>query len=274
MTGPVDVRREGAALVVTLNRPAARNALDRQSALAVAVALDQLDADASLAVGILTGAGGVFSSGMDLKAFQRTGERPEVPGRGLAGLTRRPPVKPLLAAVEGYALAGGFELVLACDLVVAARDASFGLPEVRRGLIAGSGGLLRLPRRIPAAIAMEYALTGGVMPAADAYRWGLVNRLCEPGEALAGSLELAARIIANGPLAVRITKELVTRAGADADPESWLRQDERLARVLASPDAAEGAAAFVQKRPPVWHRETDPPSDGHDPDSTDRTDPA
>ena len=252
MTEPVDVRREARTLVITIDRPHARNAIDLATAMAIAAGLDLLDDDGSLTVGVLTGAGGTFSSGMDLKAFLRTGERPEVPGRGLAGMTRTPPLKPLIAAVEGYALAGGFELVLACDLVVAARDASFGLPEVTRGLIAGSGGLLRLPQRIPPAIAMEHALTGAPLSAQDAHRWGLVNLLTAPGEALPAALQLAAQIAANGPLAVRTTKHLVAGSGSWSAEQAWAVQDEQLLVVVESADAKEGAAAFVDKRPPVW----------------------
>ena len=165
----------------------------------------------SLVLGILSGAGGHFCTGMDLKAFLR-GERVELPGRGLAGMVQTPPRKPLIAAIEGYALAGGFEMALACDLIVASETAQMGIPEVKRGLIAGSGGLLRLPRRIPPQIAMELALTGDLIHATQAHQWGLVNRLVAPGQALQAALELAKRIAANGPLAVRITKQLISEA--------------------------------------------------------------
>ena len=188
---------------------------------------------------------------MDLKAFLR-GERPEVEGRGFAGVTESPPTKPLIAAVEGWALAGGFELVLSCDLVVASREASFGLPEVTRGLIAGSGGLIRLPSRVPHQIAMEYALTGDAMPASEAHRWGLVNRLTDPGDALDGALELAGRIAANAPLAVRTTKRLVDEAPAWSAEERWIRQRSELDAILATDDATEGARAFAERRPPHW----------------------
>lgn len=252
MSASVRVERQDRVLVITIDRPRARNAIDRDTAEAVAAALDLLDGDGALAVGILTGAGGHFSSGMDLKAFLETGDRPEVEGRGLAGLTLAPPAKPLIAAVEGYALAGGCELALACDLVVAAEGAAFGLPEVKRGLIAGSGGLLRLPRRIPPGIAMEHALTGEPMTAGEAHRWGLVNRLTPDGGALAEAERLAALIAANGPLAVRVTKQLVQEAAGAVSGEPWERQNALLAEVVASADAREGAAAFVEKRPPVW----------------------
>ena len=248
MSPSVRTERDGGTLVITLDRPHARNALDGAAAHALTAALDELDADAELVVGILTGAGGTFSSGMDLKAWL-AGDRPEIKGRGLGGLTLTPPATPLIAAVEGYALAGGFEMVLACDLVVAAEDAVFGLPEVTRGLMAGSGGLLRLPSRLPAGVAMEHALTGAPITAVDAHRWGLVNRLTPPGEALDGALALARQIAANGPLAVRATKALVSR-GVDA--AAWRLQDVLLGGLLASADAREGAAAFVEKRPPVW----------------------
>ena len=251
----VRVERDGRTLVVTMDRPRARNAIDLAMALEVAAALDELDGDPGLTTGVLTGAGGTFSSGMDLKAFLATGDRPEVEGRGLAGLTLTPPAKPLVAAVEGYALAGGCELALACDLVVAADDAQFGLPEVTRGLIAGSGGLLRLPRRIPPAIAMEHALTGEPLSAVEAHRWGLVNRLTPPAGALEGALRLAATIAVNSPVAVRATKRLVAGASDSTSGGAWERQNAVLAEVLASADAAEGAAAFVEKRPPVWVRE-------------------
>ena len=198
-----------------------------------------------------TGAGGSFCSGMDLKAFV-AGERPEIEGRGFAGLTERPPVKPLIAAVEGYALAGGCEVVLACDLVVAAENAVFGLPEVTRGLVAGSGGLVRLPRKIPPNIAMEYALTGAHVPAADARSWGLVNRLCAPGEARAVAIELAAAILRNGPLGVRMSKRIITESAGWSTEEAWDRQREMVESVLGSDDAREGAQAFAEKRPPQW----------------------
>ena len=252
MSDALRVERRDQTLVITIDRPKARNAIDLAVAEQIAAALDLLDADSDLAVGILTGAGGTFSSGMDLKAFLATGDRPEIEGRGLAGLTLTPPAKPILAAVEGYALAGGCELALACDLVVAGEGAVFGLPEVKRGLIAGSGGLLRLPRRIPPGIAMEYALTGEPMPAAEAYRWGLVNRLTPAGQALEAACALAAVIAANGPLAVRTTKRLITEAAGTTGDGAWERQNALLGEVLASADAREGAAAFVEKRPPVW----------------------
>ena len=247
----VTVRREGKILVITLDRPAKRNAMDGAMARGLAAAVDELDADPSLVVGVLTGAGGTFCAGMDLTAFL-SGDVPDVPGRGLGGITRTPPATPLIAAVEGYALAGGCELALACDLIVAAEDATFGLPEVTRGLFAGAGGLVRLPSRIPPAIALEHALTGDPLPATEAARWGLVNRLTTPGGALDGALELARRIARNGPLGVRATKHVVQSAPAWPAEEMWDRQQSLLDEVFASDDAREGARAFAERRPPRW----------------------
>jgi len=245
------VGREGAVLVITINRPEVRNAINRATSEAIAHALDLLDSDPTLAIGILTGKGNHFCAGMDLKAFL-DGERVELEGRGLAGIVKRPPSKPLIAAVEGYALAGGCEIALACDLIVAAENAQFGIPEVRRGLIAGSGGLLRLPQRIPRQIALEYALTGKAMSAADARHWGLVNRLTQPAGALDGARALAAEISANGPLAVRMTKRIMTESPSWPAAELWERQSDILEQVIATDDAREGALAFSEKRAPRW----------------------
>jgi enoyl-CoA hydratase len=242
--------RDG-VLVVTLNRPEARNAIDGEVAQGVAAAMDRLDGEDGLRVGVLTGAGGSFCSGMDLKAFLG-GDVPFVEGRGLAGLTEAPPRKPLVAAVEGYAVAGGFELALACDLVVAARDARFGLPEVKRGLVAGAGGALLLPQRVPRAVAMELLLTGEPVDAERAAAYGLVNRVVEPGRALDGALELAAVVAANGPLAVAVTKQVAGAAPYWGREEGWQQQNELMAGVFVSEDAHEGARAFAEKRPPVW----------------------
>ena len=247
----LSAERHGAVLVMTINRPAQRNAVNRAVSLAMADALHLLDADSGLRVGIVTGAGGNFCSGMDLKAFV-DGERPELEGRGFAGLTEAPPVKPLIAAVEGYALAGGCELALACDLIVAGADAAFGLPEVTRGLVAGSGGLVRLHERIPPAIALEYALTGGRMDATTAHRWGLVNRLVPAGAALETALALAETIAANAPLSVMASKRIMAEAPGWPLADRWERQRAMVEAVLASADAQEGARAFAEKRAPVW----------------------
>jgi enoyl-CoA hydratase len=237
--------------VLTINRPEARNAVNRAVAEALAAALDELDGRDDLTVGIITGAGGTFCSGMDLKAFL-TGERPTVDGRGFGGMTQRPPSKPLIAAVEGYALAGGCEIVLACDMVVAAENARFGIPEVTRGLVAAAGGLLRLHRRIPYQVAMEYALTGAMMEAPRAHELGLVNRLTPPGGALDGALTLARAIAKNAPLAVRVTKKVMASSGEWSAEEEWERQGELIAHIFTSQDAMEGARAFAEKRAPNW----------------------
>lgn len=237
--------------VITISRPEARNAVNRTVSEGIAAALDELDARDDLTVGILTGAGGTFCSGMDLKAFLQ-GERPSIEGRGFGGLTDAPPRKPLIAAVEGYALAGGCELALACDLIVAAENARFGLPEVKRGLVAAAGGLLRLPQRLPYQIAMELALTGAFLDAPRAHDYGLVNRLTEPGRALDGARELAAAVAANGPLAVRVSKEVVVGSVVWPAAEAKERQKALVEPVFASEDAQEGPRAFAEKRAPRW----------------------
>lgn len=247
----VEIEQIDATLVIAINRPAQRNAVNQAVSLAIAQALDQLDTDPALRVGIITGRGGSFCAGMDLKAFL-DGERPELEGRGFGGVTEAPPKKPLIAAVEGFALAGGCELALACDLIVAAEDAWFGLPEVTRGLVAGSGGLVRLPRRIPPAIALEYALTGERMSAPIANLWGLVNRISPAGQALTEALALAGQITANAPLSTLMTKRIIRESASWTEEEIWARQRPLSESVLASEDAQEGARAFAEKRAPNW----------------------
>jgi enoyl-CoA hydratase len=251
MTDAVLAETHDKVLVITINRPDARNAINGAVAAGMAAALDQLDADDELRVGVLTGAGGTFCAGMDLKAFL-TGDLPVIEGRGLAALTQAPPRKPLIAAVEGWALAGGFELTLACDLVVAAETARFGVPEVKRGLIAGAGAALLLARRIPQALALELLLTGDPISAQRAADIGLVNRLSREGGALEAALELAGTIAANGPLAVAVTKQIARSATDWSAEEAWAHQDELMQPVFTSEDAIEGATAFAEKRPPVW----------------------
>jgi enoyl-CoA hydratase len=248
---PVLCEERDGVLVVTLNRPEARNAINLAVAAGVAAAMARLDADPDLVVGVLTGAGGLFCAGMDLKAFAQ-GEFPTVEGRGFGGLVRHPPRKPLIAAVEGWALAGGFEMALACDLIVAARDAHFGIPEAKRGLVAGGGGLLRLPKRVPYHVAMELALTGDPIDAPRAAELGLVTALCEPGGALDAALALAARITPNAPLALDASKRLIAATLDWDEAEAWERQSAIADPVFASEDAREGATAFAEKRPPVW----------------------
>jgi enoyl-CoA hydratase len=247
----VVVDMHDAIMTIRLNRPHQRNAVNAAMSRTIADALDRLDATPDLRVAIISGTDGNFCSGMDLKAFLK-GERPEAAGRGFAGLTERPSIKPLIAAVEGYALAGGFEIVLACDLVVAADDAMFGLPEVKRGLLAGSGGLVRLPLRMPPTIAMEYALTGDLMPAAVAERWGLVNRLTPAGGAEAAARELAQQITRNGPRAVVAAKQVVVESADWPAQSRWARQREILESILDSEEAREGASAFAERRDPEW----------------------
>lgn len=247
----VRVEADGGVLVVTLDRPQARNAVNANLARGVAAAMERLDADPDLQVGIITGAGGTFCAGMDLKAFVQ-GEVPVVGDRGFAGIVQQPPSKPLIAAVEGYALAGGFEIVLACDLVVAARGASFGIPEVKRGLVAAGGGLLRLPRRIPYHLAMELALLGNLVGAERMSEFGLVNRLVDDGTALANALELAGQIARNGPLALAATKRIIVQSADWDEQQGWIEQDAIAGPVSASADAREGAIAFAEKRDPVW----------------------
>lgn len=250
-TAELLVETRGPVLIMQLNRPQARNAATLEMAEAMALALDALDSQPELRVGIITGAGGSFCAGMDLKGFLQ-GKRPSLPGRGFCGLTMRPPAKPLIAAVEGYALAGGFEVALACDLIVAARDAKFGLPEVKRGLAASAGGLLRLPKRLPYHVAMECILTGDMFGAERFAQLGLVNRLTEPGGALDAALALAQTIAANGPLALAASKQVASQSGEWPLAEMFDRQAVITTPVFNSQDAREGAAAFAEKRPPVW----------------------
>jgi enoyl-CoA hydratase len=250
MSEEVLVERRGAVQVIIINRPEARNALNRAVAAGIRDAADELDADAGLQAGVLTGAGGIFSSGMDLKAFM-TGESPTFAGRGLCGITQTPPRKPLVGAAEGWALAGGFELLLACDLVIAGASARFGVPEVKRSLVAGAGGALLLPHRIPRALALEMLLTGDPVDASRAAEMGLVNRVVEEGGALAAAIEVAERIAANGPLALAATKE-IARRGGDWTTDRWERAAALMGPVFKSRDAQEGARAFAEKRAPVW----------------------
>jgi enoyl-CoA hydratase len=243
--------RQERVLVITINRAEARNAINQAVATGIALALEQFDSDPELAVAVVTGAGGYFCAGMDLKAFAE-GDMPVVEGRGFAGITERSASKPLIAAIEGFAVAGGLEIALACDLIVAAEGAALGLPEVKRSLVAAGGGLLRLPRSLPRNIAYELAFTGDPITAERAYELGLVNRLATPGLALAAALKLASTVAANGPLAVRASKQILSESLDWPDAEFFQRQRAIWEPVFASDDAKEGAAAFAEKRPPVW----------------------
>lgn len=241
---------DGNVLVVTINRPEAKNAMNKAAAEGIAAAMDRLEADGDLRCAILTGAGGTFCSGMDLKGFLR-GESPSIEGRGFGGLSQWTPKKPVIAAVDGYALAGGMELALSCDLIVANSAAKFGIPEVKRGLVAAAGGVIKLPRQIPPRIAMELALTGDFIGAARAYELGFINRVTED-PAIGEAKALAARIAENGPLALIATKAIVRESFDWSDAEMWDKQAAYIAPVFASSDAREGAAAFAEKRKPNW----------------------
>jgi enoyl-CoA hydratase len=250
-SGAVLTEARGHVLVITINRPDQRNAINGAVANGIAAALDQLDGSGDLSLGVLTGTGKGFSAGMDLKAFV-AGELSWAGDRGFAGITQRSTVKPLIAAVEGFAVAGGLEVALACDLIVASRGTRLGIPEVKRSLVAAGGGLLRLPRVLPRNVAMELALTGDPISAERGYELGLVNRLAEPGAALEAALELADAIAANGPLALAASKRILTESVDWPDSEFFARQGEIVGPVMASEDAREGATAFTEKRAPVW----------------------
>jgi enoyl-CoA hydratase len=245
---------DGPVAVVTINRPGARNAVNEAVATGLAGALDDLDERKDIRVIILTGAGGTFCAGMDLKGFV-VGENPMAGGRGFGGIVERPPAKPVIAAVEGYALAGGFEIALSCDLIVASDAAMFGLPEVTRGLVAAAGGLLRLQHRIPYHLAMEIALTGQRVPAAWMQQAGLINRLVPAGQALAVARELAGQVSQNAPLALTASKQIMVESENWPAAEAFARQGAITGRVFGSADAMEGAVAFAEKRPPVWRGE-------------------
>jgi enoyl-CoA hydratase len=243
--------RRGSVLLITLNRPDARNAVNLALAEGIAAALDLLDGEDALSVGVLTGAGKGFCAGMDLKAFVG-GERPWVGDRGFAGIVRRASLKPLIAAVEGFAVAGGLEVALACDLIVAARGARLGIPEVKRSLVAAGGALLRLPRALPHNVAMELALTGEPIVAERAAELGLVNRLADPGAAVEVALGLAGEIAVNAPLALAASKRILREQRDWSSAEMWEAQSAISDPVFVSEDAREGATAFAEKRPPVW----------------------
>jgi enoyl-CoA hydratase len=248
---PVLTERRENVLLITLNRPEVRNAVNGALAEGVAGALEELDGDEGLSVGVLTGAGGFFSAGMDLGAFVK-GESSWYADRGFAGITQRAARKPLIAAIEGFALAGGMEIALACDLIVAARGAKMGIPEVKRSLVAAAGALLRLPRRMPYHVVMELALTGDPLPAERFHELGLVNRLADPGTAVEVASELAANLAKNGPLALIATKQVLQEQFDWSSAEMWDRQGAITASVFASEDAREGSSAFKEKREPVW----------------------
>lgn len=243
--------RRGRVLLITLNRPEVRNAVNAALAEGVGKALDELDADDGLSVGILTGAGGFFCAGMDLGAFVK-GESPYYGDRGFAGIAQRASRKPLIAAIEGFAVAGGLEIALACDLIVAAEGAKLGIPESKRSLVAAGGALLRLPRRMPYHAVMELALTGDPLPAERFHELGLVNRVTSKGGALDAALELAEAIGRNGPLALTAAKQILQEQFDWSSDEMWERQGAIAGPVMTSEDAREGASAFKEKREPRW----------------------
>jgi enoyl-CoA hydratase/carnithine racemase len=248
---PVIAERRGSVLLITLNRPEVRNAVNAALAAGVAGALDELDSDESLSVGVLTGAGGFFCAGMDLGAFVK-GESPWFGDRGFAGIAQRASSKPLIAAIEGFAVAGGMEIALACDLIVAAKGAKLGIPEATRSLVAAGGALLRLPRRMPYHVVMELALTGDPIPADRFHEFGVVNRLVEPGSAVDVAVELAERLAKNGPLALAASKRILQDQYDWSSADMWEKQGAISGPVFASEDAKEGANAFKEKRDPVW----------------------
>jgi len=237
----------GRVRLITLNRPEARNAINSALGQGLVAAVQDLDADDGITAGVLTGAGGSFSAGMDLKAFLTEG-----PPKGFGEFLQNGGTKPLIAAVEGYALAGGLELALSCDLIVSAKGVKFGIPEVKRGLFAAGGGLFRLPNRVPYGVAMELALTGVPILADKAHDLGLVSRLAEPGKAVEAALELAGEIAKNAPLGVAISKQIIRGSRGLTEEESWSFQGPLAGKVFASEDAKEGPRAFAEKREPNW----------------------
>jgi enoyl-CoA hydratase len=244
---------ESHVALITIDRLDARNAVNGEVAQGIESALDQIEEDDSIWLSILTGTPPVFCAGADLKEIN-SGRARELQTKrgGFAGLVRRERKKPVIAAVDGPALAGGTEIALSCDLIVASTTATFGIPEVKRGIIAGGGGLFRLGRRIPFTVAMEWALTGGSYPAERAAELGMINRLCEPGEALAEARKLAAEIAANGPLAVQLSRQVMLEATYKDEAEGWSTTREALRQVFESSDLKEGIQAFIEKRPPRW----------------------
>ncbi|MEV6447773.1 crotonase/enoyl-CoA hydratase family protein [Amycolatopsis sp. NPDC051716] len=243
----VRTERIGSTLLITIDRPQARNAVNAAVAAGLAAALDELESDPTLRAGVLTGAENTFSAGMDLKAALK-GESPEIPGRGFGGLTEAELTKPLIAAVEGFAMGGGFELALGCDLIVAAENARFGLPEVKRGLIAAGGGVIRLPKRIPHHLAMEFLLTGEPVTGRRAGELGLVNRVTADGDAAAVAVGLAEKLAENAPLALAAVKKIVR--GSEA--EAFALQREETKKLMQSADVREGMTAFAERRAPKW----------------------
>lgn len=246
----IKTEKKGKLFIITINRPEARNAFNSETSEQMKAAIDRFEEDPDLFIGIITGAGGTFSAGADLKEAAK-GKRRSTE-RGGFGIFAKPPKKPIIAAVEGYAVAGGMELCLACDLIVAAKDARMGLPEVRHNLVAVGGGLFRLPKRMPYHLVMELALTGDMLPAEFFHRHGVVNRLADSGKSLEVAIELAERLLENGPTAQIATKEIIQRSFEWTDEEAWSKQRPIAKIATESEDRQEGLRAFAEKRKPVW----------------------
>ncbi len=247
MADEILIEDHGRVRLITLNRPEARNAINSALGQGLVAAVQELDADDGLTAGVLTGAGGSFSAGMDLKAFLTEG-----PPKGFSEFLQNGARKPLIAAVEGFALAGGLEIALSCDLLVAAKGVKIGIPEVKRGLFAAGGAVFRLPNRVPYGVAMEMALTGEPILAEKAHELGLVSRLAEPGKAVDAALELAAQIAKNAPLGVAVSKQVIRDSRGMTDEEAWALQGPLAGKVFGSEDAKEGPKAFAEKREPNW----------------------
>jgi enoyl-CoA hydratase/carnithine racemase len=249
----VEMERREHIAVVTLNRPEARNAISPEVSQKMASLLDEIESDTALRAVVLTGRGEVFSAGADLKVVAQGRANDIARGKGgFAGVVTRDFPKPIIAAVNGPALAGGFEIVLSCDLVVAADTARFGIPEVKRGLMAAAGGLIRLPKRVPLAIALELAMTGDPIDATRALQLGLVNAVVPADRVVPEAIALAERIGENSPIAVRNSRQLVREAAELSEEQGWARTLELMMPVFESGDSIEGATAFAEKRPPVW----------------------
>ena len=249
----VDYEVRGPFAIIKINRPEARNAVNGAVATGIEEAIDRIEADDSVWVGILTGEPPVFCAGADLKEINSgNGAALSTAKGGFGGFVQRERAKPIIAAVDGPALAGGTEIVLSCDLVVASTSATFGIPEVKRSLVAGAGGLFRLGRKIPVNIAMELTLTGDPIDATRAHHFGLVNRLVEPGQALEAAVSLAEQICANAPVAVRESRKIVLEATNAPDDVGWKMSVEGMGVAMRSEDFSEGLTAFIEKRPPVW----------------------
>ncbi len=247
MADEVLTERRDRVLLITLNRPKAKNSVNSALAAALTAAIEELDGDDGLSAGVLTGADGGFSAGMDLKAFAKEG-----PPKGFDDFLRNGAKKPLIAAIEGFALAGGLEIALSCDLLVAAKGVRLGIPEVGVGLFAAGGALMRLPRLVPYGVAMEMALTGDPISVEQAADYGMVARIAEPGKAVDEAIALAMRISKNAPLSVAASKQMVADSFGRTEEEFWKHQAPLIRDIFASKDAQEGPRAFAEKRAPKW----------------------